>query len=156
MTKRKNFVLVVICIAVGLFAGQFISHTVLFSSHVVGDSMNPTYFDGDKIYVYRLETPNRGDVMVVDEGDKYVIKRCIGIPGDTIQVYDGFVYVNDEKIQEDYLKVGEITADAGIANSPVELNEGEYFMMGDNRSISYDSRHVGKIKEEQILGVVLN
>lgn len=141
---------------IGLLLGQVISHTVVFSSHVVGESMYPTYENGDKVYVNMLDAPERGDIMVVDEGDKYVIKRCVGMPGDKIQIIDGIVYIDDKAYDEPYLKDIGADYDPGIAEEAIILSENEYFMLGDNRLISRDSRQVGIITKGQIIGTLIN
>lgn len=106
-------------------------------------SMENTIMVGDKVFIYRLAylfgKPDRGDIVVFkfpdDETQDY-IKRIIGLPGETIEVIDGIVYVDGEALEEDYLKE-EPVGDAG----PFEVPEDHYFMMGDNRNISSDARY---------------
>ncbi|MGN0158071.1 MAG: signal peptidase I [Brotaphodocola sp.] len=126
---------------------------------VNGQSMTPLLNSGDVVLMnrlaYDLGKPNRLDVVVFEREDRKAnVKRVIGIPGDIVQIRDGILYVNEERFD---------TADgldrvslAGIADSPVELGKGEYFLLGDNRDSSEDSRfaNIGNVKEEQILGKV--
>ena len=156
MTKYKNAIVVLVCVVAGIIFGQLMSHTVFFTSRVMGDSMNPTYTNGEMVGVNRLDTPERGDIIVVDEGDKYVIKRLVGMPGDTLEIKEGNVYLNGSLYEENYTLEPGLEYDAGIAEVPITLKEGEYFMLGDNRGISRDSRQVGVILESQIVGVVVN
>lgn len=145
-------------IVLGVLLGNFVKGYIFFRSTVIGDSMNPTYVDGDTVSICRLETPERGDIVILkstEEKDKYLIKRCIGLPGDTIQIIDGTVYINDKEYKEDYLYEGNTDYTSGIAEEPITLGDDEYFVLGDNRVVSKDSRYLGAIKQENILGVVL-
>lgn len=139
----------------GVSIGQFITHNVIFCSHVVGSSMYPTYVDGEKVFVYKLKSPERDDIIIVNEGEKYVIKRCVGMPGDTIQILDGIVYIDGKEYEEPYIKDGNLCYSSGIAVNPIHLSEDEYFILGDNREISRDSRLIGAITEDMIVGVVV-
>lgn len=128
---------------------------------VSGQSMEPELSQGEVVLmnriIYHLRKPERFDIVAFEkEGEtgKYYIKRIIGMPGETVQIRDGLVYVNDRALEaEDGLKRAAL---AGLAEYPVMLGEDEYFLLGDNRESSEDSRfvNVGNVKMQQIRGIV--
>ena len=107
---------------------------------------------------YRFSTPKRGDIIVYKTGDDKKasthIKRIIGLPGETIQIKDGQILIDGETYQED----GEFPGieNAGVAETKVALDSGEYFVLGDNRNNSEDSRYadMGNVKKRNIIGKV--
>ena len=122
-----------------------IIHFVGQRTVVNGVSMQPTLSDGDNLIVdklsYRFHDPDRFDIIVFHQEDgRYFIKRIIGLPGETVQILDGSVYINGEKLEEHY--GNEVMEEAGIAAEPVTLGVDEYFVLGDNRNNSKDSRSV--------------
>lgn len=127
---------------------------------VMGHSMEPTLSDQDNLLVdklsYRLHDPKRFDVVVFpyQYADKtYFIKRIIGLPGETVRIdVTGSIYINDELLMEAYGK--EVIEDPGLARDGITLGADEYFVLGDNRNDSSDSRFVsvGNIKGSQIIG----
>lgn len=128
-------------------------------TYVNGDSMNVTLQDGDNLIVdkisYRFKEPERYDIIVFPykhQEDTYYIKRIIGLPGETVQVKDGIVYIDGEVLEESYGK--EMMNSAGVAGESIVLEEDEYFVLGDNRNNSSDSRDpsVGNVKKEDIVG----
>lgn len=126
---------------------------------VSGDSMEATLQNGDNLIVdklsYRLRDPERFEIVVFPykyKEDTYYIKRIIGLPGESVQVKDGYVYINGELLEENYGL--ETMNNPGIANEPIVLGEDEYFVLGDNRNRSSDSRDpsVGILKREDLIG----
>ena len=125
-------------------------------------SMDPTLNAGDVLLVdrmaYRFSTPKRGDIIVYKTGDDKKasthIKRIIGLPGETIQIKDGQILIDGETYQEN----GEFPGieNAGVAETKVALDSGEYFVLGDNRNNSEDSRYadMGNVKKRNIIGKV--
>ena len=128
-------------------------------TQVSGSSMETTLSDGDQLIVdkisYRFRNPKRYDIIVFPyqyDPNTYYIKRIIGLPGETIQIIDGYIYIDGEQLDEHY--GNELMNDPGIAAEPVTLGEDEYFVLGDNRNNSQDSRavNVGVIHRKDILG----
>lgn len=126
---------------------------------VDGQSMEPTLQDGNNLIVdklsYRFRDPKRYEIIVFPykyEENTYYIKRIIGLPGETVQVKNGEVYIDGEILGEDY--GAEAMEDAGIASDPIELGTDEYFVLGDNRNHSSDSRDpsVGVLRREDLIG----
>ena len=158
MSKKINwgtFFIDVMVVFVSILAGIGVSKFIVFRASVDGCSMEPTYYDGDICYALVQEQPQRGDVVVVEvEGySLYLIKRVVGMPGETIQIINSKVYVNGEEYTEDYIADGKYTS--GIAEDEVLLGINEYFVLGDNRPVSNDSRFFGSISRSQIKGVVI-
>lgn len=118
---------------------------------VDGDSMNKTFKNGDILILYKLSKIKRFDVIVLHEekDNEKIIKRVIGMPGDTVAIKDGEIYINDEKIDDEYAYG--MTSDY----DRITLKSDEYFILGDNRLISKDSRYFGPIKEKEIKGKVV-
>ena len=126
----------------------------------VGDSMNPVLHNGDVVLVnrivYNATTPKRGDIIVFkpkgNENARYYIKRIVGLPGETVEIIENRIYIDGEKLEEDY-KTTDID-DVGIANEKIHLAGDEYFVLGDDRQNSEDSRNadVGNVKREYIYG----
>ena len=149
----------VVDIVVALAFAWFFLHAFGTQILVSGQSMTPLLNSGDVVLmnrlVYDLGKPDRMDVVVFEREDHRAnVKRVIGIPGDVVQIRDGILYVNGKRFGAseglDYVSL------AGLAEKPVVLEEGEYFLLGDNRDSSEDSRFAktGNVIEEQILGKV--
>ena len=127
---------------------------------VSGSSMEPMLYDGDNLIVdklsYRFSEPERFDIIVFPfryAEKTYYIKRIIGLPGETVYIDEkGNIYINDELLKESYGM--EVIVDPGRAYETVELGENEYFVMGDNRNNSADSRDpvVGNIHRDEFIG----
>ncbi len=148
-------------IYVGIVVGItfFIITFVGQRTYVSGSSMENTLSHGDNLIVdkitYRFSDPKRYDIIVFPfrhEENVYYIKRIIGLPGETIQIQDGSICINGEILSESYGR--EVMKSAGLAEDPITLGEGEYFVLGDNRNDSMDSRDPGvsTIHRDEIIG----
>lgn len=129
-------------------------------TQVSGSSMETTLSNGDHLIVdkisYRFHDPERYDIIVFPfqyDTDTYYIKRIIGMPGETVQIDDsGTIYIDGEVLEETYGR--EVIQNPGRASDPIQLGDDEYFVMGDNRNNSSDSRDpsVGNIHRKDIIG----
>lgn len=124
-------------------------------SVVHGSSMTPSLHNNNRVLVnlltYKFNEPDRGEIIVFQcpiDPDRDYIKRIIGLPGETIEIKDGVVYINDEKIDEKYLKDVDVTDN----QEKIEIPPNHYYVMGDNRENSEDSRFWGPIKLKNIKG----
>lgn len=128
---------------------------------VIGASMDTTFHDGEYVLTdkisYRFHIPTKGDVIVFKaprNPDFDYIKRIIAIPGDTVSIKDGYVYVNEQQLNENYIKSETIILPGQYLKEGQELRlgEDEYFVLGDNRSHSSDSRQWGTVPRKDIIG----
>lgn len=112
---------------------------------VDGDSMSPTLTDDEMMLLNKLGSIERNDIVVINNEEGYIIKRVIALPGESIECRDGVIYINDEKYDDNF---------ASKTDDFVKqfLNDDEYFVMGDNRLVSMDSRIFGAVTKEEILG----
>ena len=127
---------------------------------VVGNAMNDTLTNEEQIlvnrFIYNVSSPKQGDVIAFlpngNEKSHYYVRRVIACPGDTIQIKEGVVYVNGEAYQEK-ITVASIE-DAGVASEEIKLGDDEYFVLGDDRNNSEDSRlaNIGNVKKSYIIG----
>jgi len=127
---------------------------------VSGSSMEPGFTDGNYLLVdevsYRLREPERGEVIVFrypKNHKAFYIKRIIGLPGETVQIERGKVTVKSSA-KEEVLEEGYATPSWTSGNTNLTLSESQYFVMGDNRNFSFDSRSWGPVKKEEIVGLV--
>ena len=119
---------------------------------VVGPSMEETFYNGDVLLVdVGVEKIERYDVITLRNDERKLIKRVIGLPGETIRIAGGEIYINEEILPE---QQGVYTEYAGVADEEYVIKEDEYFVMGDNRAESYDSRDFGGVNKEDIIGKV--
>ena len=148
------YLLVVLCIT------YLVIHFVWQRTQVSGSSMEPKLSNNDNLIVdkitYRFKDPERYDIIVFPfeyEDNTYYIKRIIGLPGETVYIdKEGNIYIDGEVLEEAYGR--EVIREPGRAYEPIKLGDDEYFVMGDNRNNSTDSRDpsVGNVKKNRIIG----
>ncbi|MDD4027870.1 MAG: signal peptidase I, partial [Bacilli bacterium] len=148
-SKRKDFIDYLIIILVVILLRTF----VVTPAVVRQQSMEPTLFERDVILINKLGKFNRFDVVVIDLGEEYIIKRVIGLPGEHIEYIDNKLYVNGKYVEEAFLDDSVITVDFDILNIGINnITNDSYFVLGDNRTNSTDSRVIGVINKKDIIG----
>jgi len=145
-------VLLIVCV-------YFVPKYVLQRTVVDGSSMQNTLQEDDSLLVekvsYHFTDPDRFDIVVFypfgrDDKINYYVKRIIGLPGETVQIKGDDIYINGQIIEENYGK--DPITDEGIASEPIVLADDEYFVLGDNREVSEDSRVFGPVERKNIEG----
>lgn len=146
-----------------IFASMLLAVVLVFcigmQTSVIGPSMEPSLYNGQKIFlnrlIYKVASPREGDVIVFlpngNEKSHYYVKRVVGVPGDTLYIKNGLLYVNDEAVEEYF---NDRIAEPGLLGSEVTLGEDEYFVIGDNCNNSEDSRsaNIGTVRKSYIIG----
>ncbi|HIK03869.1 MAG TPA: signal peptidase I [Trichormus sp. M33_DOE_039] len=154
---QENFTLIAIALVLALLIRTFIAEP----RYIPSESMFPTLYEGDRLVVekvsYRFHPPTSGDIVVFQPPaelqkrgypkDQAFIKRVIGIPGEIISVANGKVYLNGQPLAEDY-----IAEPPNQPFPPVKVPKDQFFVMGDNRNNSNDSRYWGFLPQENIIG----
>ena len=150
--------------AFGIFTAVFLAAVLVISfgvqTSMIGNSMEPELYNGQQVFInrftYKLVSPKRGDVICFlpngNQNSHYYVKRVVGLPGETIQIREGKVYIDGYLLDED--SSFDKMADAGIAATEITLESGEYFVLGDNRNYSEDSRsaNIGAVSKDHIVG----
>jgi len=157
--RERGFIL--LCVALWCLLSSVFAHSFLYSSvEVIGRSMAPTLHPGDWRLVnrwrHRLLGVERGDLVVLREPrtSTAVVKRIIGLPGDTVQFRPDGVYVNHRKLEEPYLSRNTYTWSQKMNSSWLSVGDGHYFVMGDNRLFSIDSRWYGPVPQHDLVGIL--
>jgi len=140
----------------------FVIRVLIIQPFIVeGESMEPTFKTKDYLITekvsYRFRPPQRGEVVIFNPPDRSTenyIKRIIGLPGDQIEIKEGNIYVNKEKLIEPYLNSIDKTLVSQKEGYTTVLKDNEYFVMGDNRSHSRDSREIGSIPKQNVVSKV--
>ncbi len=153
---RNEIIEWVVTIAAAVLVALFINNFIIVNATVPTSSMEQTIMSNDRVIglrlAYKSSDPERGDIIIFrypDNEDILYIKRIIGMPGDTVEIHDGGVYIDGSLLDEPYLKV---TTEGEFG--PYMVPEGHYFVMGDNRNNSADSRFWNNtfLEREKIVG----
>ena len=156
ISVKREILSWILILALAFGFSMFVNKVLIVNAKIPSESMETTIMTGDRLVALRtaywFSEPKRGDIVVFpypDDEKELYIKRIIGEPGDTVEGKDGIVYVNNEALDEPYVKEP-IDEDFG----PFTVPEDSYFMMGDNRNNSWDSRYWQNtfVKKEKILG----
>lgn len=163
----KECIIWLVEIALVIVLAYLLIHFCIRRTSTIGSSMEPTLYNGEEVFIntkaYLISSPHREDVIAFYDKDwdtdgieepLITFRRIIGLPGETVQIIEGKVYINGEVLQETY-KYDPMTT-AGIAEQEIKLGEDEYFVLCDSRIDSDDSRNAsfGNIKKERIVGKV--
>jgi signal peptidase I len=147
-------------IACSVVSYFIVSHFIVTTVVVQGRSMTPTLADGDRYLLHRWQllfrAPERGDLVVIRDAARkdFVVKRVVALPGERVQFKDSSVWINGQRLNEPYLPHGTRTVLSGGLEALVLVGADRYFVMGDNRDISEDSRAYGPVSGAQILGFI--
>lgn len=162
VTTIKEILSWLFWIFVSVFTGIVLMYVFGLRTNVIGNSMEPELHSNQEILInrliYQVSTPKRGDIIAFqpsgNENAHYYIKRIVAVPGETIQIVNGYVYIDGKKFTDDgdYDKI----QDPGIAINEIVLKDDEFFVLGDNRNFSEDSRagNIGIVNKKYMIGKV--
>jgi signal peptidase I len=165
VSRLRSVLSFVLTLAICLVLALLFTRFVLQRNTVTGISMEPTLIERDELFVDKIShlwrnyersdlVTARTDKKTIDGKAMVVIKRVIGLPGDSIKISEGAVFLNGEELVEPYLDDSVSTYVSFNSFLELTLGEDEYFLLGDNRADSYDSRHFGPVKEADLIGRV--
>lgn len=155
-TWKERIAYDLVTAAVLALVAYLLFHFVFGIAFVEGNSMYPTLKNGQAVFYNRIaHSYEKGDVVSVRmPSGKFYVKRIVATAGDTVDLREGMLYVNGEPAEEDYVS-GNTEAEEGNVRYPLTVEDGKYFILGDNRENSNDSRSFGAIIEERIIGKII-
>jgi len=160
LERRKTNILTCILLW-SILCFVLVNRFVLASVEVVGTSMRPTLNHGERHFMHRwlyyFREPVRGDlVMIIEAGRRTdaMVKRIVGLPGESVQIVNGRVHIDGRPLEEPYLRPGSFTLAGRYGGEPLAIPPGYYFVLGDNRLNSEDSRSYGPVPRQQIVGYI--
>jgi signal peptidase I len=157
----KQIVQAITAAALAILSYYLISHYLVQSVQVVGSSMSPTLHDSEHYllnrWVYHFRNPQRGDIVVIrdPEAHCYSVKRIVGLPGDAINLKNSHVYINNKKLAEPYLGSDVCTWPIGTNTAELVLEGNKFYVLGDNRGNSADSRIYHGVPRENVIGMLV-
>lgn len=157
--QRNPWIKFLLVLALSFCSYLFFSRVVVTAVEVRGSSMSPTLRPGDRVMLNRLailhRAPQRGELVVLKDpqNGELVVKRVIGLPEEMVQMGVDLAFINGQRLSEPYLMLSD-KAPLGTLSAPVRLPSNHYFVLGDNRHNSIDSREFGPVPRENILGVI--
>lgn len=154
---REKIIFYIVGVVLSVLLAFLLVRFVGFGITMKGDSMKETIHNGQHLIGVRFTRAKQNDIIVFRNGDEdssYYIKRVIGVPGDTVQIADGEILVNDKAVEP---KGEETILSAGLAGRKITLKENQYFVLGDNYNNSEDSRvaSVGNVSRDHIVGRII-
>ena len=161
--RRRGWgqIAILVCLVLLSIASyQIVTHYIMTAVVIEGRSMAPTLQEGDRFLLdrwsYRYRSPERGDLVVIkDPGHQdYAVKRIVGLPGETLFLRDGAVLLNGKHLVETYLTPGTRTFCSDMKDRLIMVGNDQYFVLGDNRANSEDSRFYGTVPRERIIGMI--
>jgi signal peptidase I len=156
-----------VTIVIGVVLAVLLTQFVIQRNTVIGSSMIPTLEDQDEVFVEKISRLfenglKRGNIVTADTDEKtsngnemIIIKRVIGLPGERVTIKNGNVYINDALLDEPYLAEGVRTAPHLEKYADVTLQKDQYYLLGDNRTNSRDSRDIGPVSRDEIAGKLI-
>ena len=154
MRRKPKFTVLDILTVLLVLGGMLIFHTCFLFATVNGESMSPTINSGDYLLYLKTKDYTRNDIIAFKYEDKYLVKRVIGISGDSIKFKDFSVYLNNNLLTEDYINTDNILYYGSNSVTYIVPSESCY-VLGDNRAKSYDSRSFGVVNTSQVVGKVI-
>lgn len=148
---KKELLEWLVAVGIGIAIVAFIRSTFLTTYHIEGDSMLPSLHSRDQVVVLRHTSIDRGDIVILKRpNESDIVKRVIGLPGDQIQFIQNEIYINGTKLNEAYIEGQEFQLD----EKSFEVGQNAYFILGDNREKSLDSRQLGEFDTNRLVGEV--